>query len=820
MADPKTATNDDSASGVIATTSDVVQDVTIDRAETRFTDANLVQNELAAISATNISDLDDIATVVKFLQRPVEIDQFTLTSTNFKRITSFGSNTGYAPQPTVASYALPRDIMRFGYKIDKLNNFEWFKADMVLRFMVNVNPFVAGRLWVAFAPMESEVFDECTMLYKSRASVTSYPGVELDLQNNTAAEIRIPWCSQYDAMSLTQPTADDLVVANVHVFALSDLLAPTSSASVPVTVFGHFENIEIKGPTPRRVNAAFQARNPTPETKGPISEIASGIASAGDLLKDVPVIGGVASTVGWAANLVSGVASIFGWSRPVKGSAADPIVNVPGRGFTSFKAEDSAVVLGMANDNQIGEQDINFMETNDEMDIQHIAARPGLVGSINWITDSIKHAVIANEPVGPVVNSFRAANWPIGSTRYRVYDLTLFELLATRFAMWRADVHYKVSLVKTPFHVGRLEIFFVPGRTITDDEARTYDTSNTWRHILDITEQNEVEFIIPYMHKNVMSRTGLSPEADIRTTGVDGLPGSFVVRALTPLSAPATVAQTIQVNIWKWATNVAFACPMTMGLEVPPVPATFQSDSDEEYEIEEEASASNDNVTSVVKKIIVEIAKVVADFQINVQNTPMVAQQVAFGAQNTQENSLNSACTVAGEMITSLRQAIKAHRRYKLEIKDKTLVNTNLIGDFGGYLGFCANIYAFYRGGLSMKIVPNTDDGFRRYVSTQIVRIGDDGTPISLDNPEHITYTDLTPFHEVQTPYYVVSRRGLCNKKDSSTNPRTSTALSPGLYVSTDAASLRMYIGAKDDLTFGFLIGSPVYGLATLNPPS
>lgn len=809
-------TNDESARGVIATTSDAVQDVTTDRAETRFTDANLVQNELAAINKTSISDLDEIASIIRFLERPAEIAQFTIDSSNFTRLNPFASATGYALQPSVAQYNLPRDIMRKGFKNNKLNNFEWFKADMVLRFMINVNPFVAGRLWVCFSPKDDELETVCTIGYKSRAAITSYPGVEIDLQNNTAAEIRIPWCSQYDALSLTDPTVEDFITTQCYVYAISNLLAPTGSAAVPVTVFGHFENIELKGPTPRLVSALFQAKGVANkeqqprEARGPITEIASGIATAGEFLKDVPVIGGVASTVGWAANLVSGVASIFGWSRTVKGSGSEPFVNIPGRGYTSFKAEDSAVVLGMANDNQIGELDINFMQNVDEMDIQHICGRPALVSAVNWLTDSIQHAVISVQPVGPVVDSGRSTDWTIGSSTYTVFDLSLFELMATKFAMWKADLHFKISLVKTAFHVGRLEIFFVPGKVISDEDARTYDTTNTWRHVLDITEQNEVEFIVPYMHKNVMSRCGLSPIGDNRATNVDGLPGSLVVRALTPLSAPSTVAPSIQVNIWKWATNVVFACPMSMGLEVPPLPPPERTSAQFQCNYEEEATSSSADITKTVVKVVREIS---AMWQINVQNTPMVAQTVAFGHPNTEQNSLNSAQTVAGEMVTNLRQAIKSHRRFDFEIKDKTLLNTNLIGGFGGFVGLCANIFSFYRGGLSFKLVPNTIETDRKYVSTTLVRVSGN-TPISFDNPEHITYTDLTPFHEVQVPFYVVSRRGLCNKKSASTDAVMSTQLSPGVYVSTDSASLRMYVAGKDDLTFGFLIGSPIYGIA------
>jgi hypothetical protein len=217
----------DSSTGVVATTSDVVQHNTSTQEETRFTDANFVQNDLAAIGSTNLSHLDETTTIIKFLQRPTEIWNAVIRPSEMNVMNPFASNTGWAPRSTLRTFDLPKDFMK-GRKLDKLNNYEWFKADMVIRFMVNVNPFVAGRLWACFSPMENNVFDECKCIYKSRAAITSYPGVEIDLQNNNAAELRIPWCSTYDAISLTEPSDPNGLtgysIGKVHLFSISDML--------------------------------------------------------------------------------------------------------------------------------------------------------------------------------------------------------------------------------------------------------------------------------------------------------------------------------------------------------------------------------------------------------------------------------------------------------------------------------------------------------------------------------------------------------------------------------------------------------------------
>lgn len=820
-----TNTNMSQSTGVIATTSEVVQHNTSIQEETRFTDANFIRNDLAVVNDSNLSHLDETTTIIKFLQRPTEVWSANISNADMKLMTPFASGTGWASRPTLKTFDLPKDFMK-GRKLDKLNNYEWFKADMVVRFMVNVNPFVAGRLWACFVPMEEEVIDECQCLFKSRAAITSYPGVEIDLQNNNSAELRVPWCYKYDAISLTD-VADPSIpftsanVGRIHLFSISDMLSGDNTTVIPIVAYAWFENIELKGPTPRLVNVKFQAKG---ETKGPITEIASKISAAGNFLSAVPVIGGVASTVSWVSNLVGGVASIFGWSRPVKGSASDAIVNIPGRGYTSFKAEDSAVVLGMAADNSIAENQMNFMEKVDEMDIQHIAGRPALVSTLRWVKGAISKAVLANQPVGPCIDDVRTTTWIIGSSIHQVYDLSLFEALSTQFAYWRADLHYKISITRTPFHVGRLEVIFVPGAVFPDGDVSAMDSTNTWRHVLDMTEQNEIEFVVPYMHRNIMCRSGRYPTiAERFNTGSTGCIGSLIVRSLTPLSCPDTVSSFVQINVWKWATNVCFACPLAMNVGVPPkiAPSELFTEKvdgievDFQGDIEEEASG--DHQTKSLPQIVVEgIRDVIAViFQGQVANEPLSAETVAFGEVNSAQSTIDSACLVAGEMVTNLRQATRAHRRYELQIADNFVLNTNLVGGIGGFIGFCANIFAFYRGGVSYKLIQNTADVSRRYVTTRLCQAYHSGLN-QTNGPEHTTYTDITPFHEVQVPFYETSRRALCNC--IATTAYVATQVQLGVLVRTDApGGLTALVGGKDDLTFGFLIGSPIYG-TILNP--
>lgn len=763
--DPINATT----SGVVGLTSDAVRNVTEVSEYTQFTDSALVKSEPVANVNTCVDDLEDTATIVSFLQRPCLLWYATLKPDRFSPIKSLASNTGWAQQPFVHYFTVPQDTIKFGKRLQKLENFQWFKADIVFRIMTNVNPFVAGRLWACFAPYDDQVEPQCSILNKSRAGITSYPGVEIDLQSANAAEIRIPWSGLSDAFSLT---TEEAPIGRFYVFALTPVLCQ-GAPDIPIQVFSWFENISVNAPTPRSVR--LQAGT---EARGPITEISAKVRSAADILAPLPVIGSVASTVSWASGIVNGVASIFGWSRPVEGSGASALSNIPGRGYSQFKCQDQSTMLAFANDNSIAEKDVNFLQNVDEMSIEHICSRPALIDSVQWGTKSVPLAQIGVYSVSPRVEANRTAVWQLGSKKYKAYDMTLFELLNTRFGMWKADLHFRISVIRTPFHVGRFEVFFVPyADELTDIDK--IDSTNLYRHIVDITETNEIEFVVPYMHQNTLMTSNISPDTNSIAPSV----GVVCVRALSPLSCPDTVSAHVQINVWKWATNVAFACPIGMGIRVP-------------------------DYTS--RK---------ATLQGVVRNEEENIQTVVFGKTNAPQNVVDTCQTVAGEVCLNLRQATRAHRQFPHEVKNETLINTNIVGNFGGFVGLSANIFAFYRGGLSFKIIPQGVDSAQR-VRTYITRTHND-KPVSYETASHTTYTHLNPFHEVQVPFYSQTRRALCNRKEASTSPDASTAIQPGVYLETipTTQAFELWVGGKDDLTFGYLIGPPIHATSlSLSP--
>jgi len=780
--------------------------------ETAFNDAAIVSNAESSAPSTRIDRFDELSSIIAFLKRPTLLWQSRLDSSSPSLVpVSVVSQSSYTiTQTPVKTFTFPYDLMVLGNKFDKIRNFEWFKADVRLRILINANPFIAGRLWITYSPIDTSpntatLRDYARIDRKGRVGVTSYPGVELDLQTNTAAELVVPWIAEADAERASLETQK---LYRVDIWMLTPLVVADNALKIPIQVYASFENIQLKFPTPITYpntssykRAHLQAKT---EAKGPIQEIASGISQAAGSLTNVPLVGEFAQPVQWVSNIVGKVASIFGWSRPIDGSHATAFSHVPGRGMAQFKSKDSGVVLGMCNDNTIAEEEQNFVSNVDEMEISHICSRPGLVDVIDWPVTADYNTVLGTYSASRDVQgpNRKIIQGPTNEPTL-VTDHCLSEFVLQNFHMYRADWTYRISLVKTAFHVGRFEVFFVPNRRdLNLPQLQELDTTNCYRQIFDITEQNEMSFEIPFVHKYVMMGEKLSnlTSPNPQQLAIPPTIGTLVIRVVSPLSCPDTVAQSIKILVWKFASNVAVAYP-TPRTHIPATELT----------------------TPTYKSAVL---------QINVTNEPKGTKYLVFDDENSIGDNLNSTKIVAGEMCTNLREATRAYRIHKTGIKkiDQTTkqnICPNVIDwRTGGYLTVCSYIYYFFRGGIGFKILDKAGTGLKTYLS-----ILDSETNVEDDSncPFHYTPPN-NPLHEVSVPFYSQTRRQVCSKVILKANGEElfESHLDPELpYVRVKSLqdveiadnTADLYVGAKDDLTFGFMIGPPVFAKILKPPP-
>lgn len=820
--------------------------------------------------------MDDTHSIIQFLQRPVRIDQFELDTSSGDAVTALAPVvfTTANNQKPVKSYVLPSAVMTAGNKIQKLNNFKYFKANIRVKFVLNANPFTAGRFYITYSPYEDQVTDSRKCINSSRAGVTAYPGVEMDLQLDNSVEIDIPFASYREAYDLTENPED---YVKLYLFAITPLLGPSEGTTtrVDVSVFAWFTDIDLVIPTfddipgvttstivksvsprspeivePKKLRLARQLQDleksnsqgyknvmsylnsllgnkrdvemqvnaeNKPRNKGPIQELASNISATAASVERIPVIGEVAkpvtTIVKWFSDFVGNVASIFGWSRPTNQDQACALVNLPGYGYAHFKGIDMGVPLALSSENEL-EQPIDVFPSGlDEMDLSYVCANPGIRAVVIWKTSDLVNVPISsspgtdgagwNEGVMPVgIGPFHYQSTPIGSTGNNAYvtDTVPCEYVSQLFTWWRATMCFKISVVKTAFHTGRLEILFNPGPYATTTSTSLWpnittltskDTSNNYRYILDLTNDTEVTIRIPFVsHKMFMKTRGItgyfSDVSSMRQEYFDSMIGYLVIRPLSKLLAPPTVSDNVRVCIWKWAEDVELSCPVPGGeepLEVFQIQSTVGPNK---------AKSRKPRVTRSV------------EMQINIGNKAEGNVVTFFDSASAQKQNEKAALNCVGERIKNLRILTRCFRHMNLEASatnDTPItggIDTNEDNYGYDYMSFLSYMYRFYRGGMRFKIFTTAETGS---VATSLHQNGST-IDINQQGPSHTTFNRLNPIHEVTVPFY-------CEYRKLPVSLAPARRLMTMQYTATGRGTYSFFRAGNDDFSYGWLMGTP-----------
>jgi len=719
----------------------------------------------------DIDNLDYIHSIQNILSRPSLLTELVLE----------GSQTPLQPfngQTPILSLGMPGAILAAGNKISKVQNFEFFRATAHVKVMVNANPFTCGKLWITYAPMDRQLTAAARIDNKSRPAVTAYPGIELDFQVNNTVEIEIPWTYLVESCFLS--TSYDLVDTLLNVYALGPLRGP-GGFKVNIQVFGWLTDVVLRGPTyklpPPLPVARFQVNKEAP---GPIEQVSGVVGKTAGFLKKVPFLTEYAAPVEWVANSVNKVASIFGFSRPVEGSGASARTIIPGRGMFQNVCQDQSVVLAFSNDNTVGTEAV-FLRPEDEMDISYVCSRPSLIDVVAYTTTATTD-LIGTYGCSPGVDEKRIMAVG-GLPPTGVYLApTPFEFVGQVFTQWRADVHYKISVAKTAFHTGRLEIVFVPGTGAGIPDS--FDATNCYRTILDLSLQNEIDFVCPFVSPYEMLFTNVTSNP-LSGAGSVCPSGFLVIKPLTSLICPETVSQSVDIFVWKHAENVTFAGSANTGVRPQALPPTSPPPP-------------------------------YANFQINLGVKEECDKFVCYGGVNDKSLNVAVAQRVGGESVENLRPLTRAHR-YTSTVETSDVILSHMSMIEGDYLSYLSSMYAYWRGGISYKFVfdGTADKIYTPFVST-IERLFSSFGPEetnSVNAVSHITFPAVTPIHEVQMPFLSATKRLLCNVNDGGSE-LYSTGFMPSLRITGPRA--KIYRGAKDDFSFGTLIGPTLlfYSLA------
>jgi hypothetical protein len=660
---------------------DASQAISTDQTTTFASDAVAVSSTIikplsidsALRSSSTIFNSQDIK---NFLGKPVVCQSGVLSTTD-----------AYATFPAIN---VPSGVFTSAMSTNKLDGFLGYRATFKFRIVFNATRFQMGRYmltWVPSggAPTNTGQFPLTYPTYTNTLVQRSQlQRVEFDLSCDTEAILEIPYVSTLNFIPLIGRTGPEAVgdLGRLRLYPYEKLTVDSGTPTVAYTIYVSLHDIELVGaavPQSGVKSRVTKRGNPSEEEQnsvkvGPVQSMMKIGLDVSSALTAVPLLSNFATPASWIFDALHGTAAMFGWSKPSDLAPVGRMIQTYAGYLGSSDNADCSLPLSMSVKNAV-DPGLGFSGTDiDELDFKHFATIPAWIATNTWSTSDARGTQLGNFDLSPVSFSVsRPAQLP------GVIDYTPLAFAASYFKYWRGSLVFKIKIVRTEFHSGRLSFAYFPTE-ISSTAATVQSFANAHyvnRHIVDIRESNEVTITIPYINS--------APWLD---TNERQIPGNFSIYVEDKLVAPATVPQNIRLIIEvAGGPDMEFAYPVNAFLN-PGLRAVPQSGKKGE---------NPENVCAIVNATI--------------------------GGTTTNENDIINSALCIGEKISSFRTLVKHFN----SLPNNT---SPIFGSFSAFVPFGApwwtidiaaptapsyfcdlygtlsSIFLFSRGGVRWKAVP------------------------------------------------------------------------------------------------------------------
>jgi hypothetical protein len=195
-----------------------------------------------------------------------------------------------------------------------------------------------------------------------------------------------------------------------------------------------------------------------------------------------------------------------------------------------------------------------FATTEDEMSIASLAARPGLESQVDWSLTSAQDSTLMKVMVCPMART-------IGNNVGFTARITPVDFVSRNCLYWAGNMKYRIQLVTSGFHTGRLWVALTYGY----DPTTIAQARAQYGFIIDLSEDMR-DFCIEVPYKSELPKLKVP---NVYTTNLfDYAVGVLSIWVLNPLVAPPGFPATVKVNLYKSGGEnfqVGFPCEKNNG---------------------------------------------------------------------------------------------------------------------------------------------------------------------------------------------------------------------------------------------------------------
>lgn len=432
-----------------------------------------------------------------FLSRPVKISELTwdgpsLTTTGFNPWELFLEN------PAVAR---------------KLANFKLLRGSLHIKFVINGNPFLFGRVLAYYNPLpgKDDFLPENSVERLTR--ISQRQKVQLNPTSSSGGEMVLPFFWYYNAVNI--PKKEWRELGNISMLPITSLQSASGTpVKCDVSVFAWMDNVDLMQTTSSTVYDS-QSRDDDviwdemsdEKSQKVVSKTATAVGDVADAMSNVPIIGPYAKATGIVAKKLGRIADLFGFSKP--GSTFDLS---EGRSrhlgsLATINDKDTArmLTLDVHNELTIDPRTVG-LGPEDELSIPYLCQKEAMIARFKWNYNDSPGTELFRIPVTP----FLAGNF---SASGRV-DLPPCAYVASFFQYWRGSMKYRFEVHACNFHRGKLRFRYEPYKNSNDG----YNTVQS--EIVDLTTTHDYGFDVGWgAHvNNLQTYSNSSPYAAMVNT--------------------------------------------------------------------------------------------------------------------------------------------------------------------------------------------------------------------------------------------------------------------------------------------------------------
>lgn len=628
--------------------------------------------------------------LAEFFARPVKVATYTWGTADVSPFfQSFNPWSLFLANPRVAN---------------RISNYQNFSANLHVKFVMNGNSFLYGRLMADYFPLRSyDIISDtaggaANLVNLTQASQRLH--LYMDPCESQAGEMTLPFLWFYDKCSLV--SGDFSTLGTMYLRQLQSLKhANGATANINITVFVWATNVKLSIPTVADISGITpQAGTMDEYGTGPVSGVASAVGAAAGALSRIPYIGKYARATEMMASGMSKIATLFGFSRPaIIADYTDMHPAWVGR-IANCSGGDTVAKLSVDPKQELTiDPSVMGLSGVDELSITYLAGKESYLTQFPWTVARVANDALFSMRVGPVCT--------IQSALYYFPAVTYATL---PFKYWRGTMVYRFQIVASGFHKGRLLVVWDPYAQTGGPE-----TNVQYSKIVDLSDERDFTFEVGWGSQQAWLETpqiaamqAYQTSGAITTANNGNFNGVVTVYVLNELTTPSSIANNdISINVFVAGCKdykVTVPTPDIIGVMGDRNSITPQSGAFDEVVVENKNAPRNEDAKETIA-----MCEPLTDNTDAVYMGEAVVSMRTLLKRYCYQTSLYGVTTATPTVQQLYLTDYPANRGYSLygmvlrTANNYNPTNTTIMN----YLG-----YAFigYRGGVRRKVIVNSSD--------------------------------------------------------------------------------------------------------------